>query len=97
MVLAGRSSVTPGCCSSRSPARGISHAFRDAELLADAVADGLGGIRPPSDALGRYRRARDRAARPMYDFTVRLAAVNPSTSAEMALFFPGARRAPGGR
>ena len=72
--------------------QGISHAFRDAELLADAVADGLGGIRPLAKALARYHRARDRAARPMYDFTARLAAVNPPTPAEMALFRALARR-----
>jgi flavin-dependent dehydrogenase len=72
--------------------QGISHAFRDAELLADAVADGLGGIRPLAEALGRYHRARDRAARPMYDFTARLAAVSPPSPAEMALFQALARR-----
>ena len=72
--------------------QGISHAFRDAELLADAVADGLGGIRPLAVALARYHRARDRAARPMYDFTARLAAVNPPTPSEMTLFRAIARR-----
>ena len=56
---------------------GISNAFRDAELLADAVADGFGGIRPLAEALARYHQARDRAARPMYDFTARLAAISP--------------------
>jgi flavin-dependent dehydrogenase len=66
--------------------QGIGHAFRDAELLADAVADGLGGIRPLGQALGQYHRARDKAARPMYDFTARLAAFNPPTPAEIALF-----------
>ena len=72
--------------------QGIGHAFRDAELLADAVADGLGGIRPLAGALGRYHRARDRAARPMYDFTARLAAVRPPSPAEMTLFRALARR-----
>jgi len=72
--------------------QGISHAFRDAELLADAVADGLGGIRPLGEALGRYHQARDRAARPMYDFTARLAAIAPPRPAEMALFQALARR-----
>jgi 2-polyprenyl-6-methoxyphenol hydroxylase-like FAD-dependent oxidoreductase len=72
--------------------QGIGHAFRDAELLADAVADGLGGSRPLAAALAGYHRARDRAARPMYDFTARLAAVNPPTPAEMALFRALARR-----
>src|SRR6185437_12682073 len=72
--------------------QGISHAFRDAELLADAVADGLGGIRPLAEALRGYHRARDRAARPMYDFTARLAAISPPRPAEMALFRALARR-----
>jgi 2-polyprenyl-6-methoxyphenol hydroxylase-like FAD-dependent oxidoreductase len=72
--------------------QGISHAFRDAGLLADAVADGLGGIRPLAAALRGYHRARDRAARPMYDFTARLAAISPPTPAEMALFRALARR-----
>ena len=72
--------------------QGIGYAFRDAELLADAVADGLGGIRPLDEALRRYHRARDRAARPMYDFTARLAAITPPRPAEMALFRAIARR-----
>src|SRR5437773_2513676 len=66
--------------------QGIGHAFRDAELLADAVADGLAGIRPLDKALKQYHRARDKAARPVYDFTARIAAINPPTLAEMALF-----------
>src|SRR6266568_5577202 len=66
--------------------QGIGHAFRDAELLADAVTDGLGGIRPLGKALGQYHRARDQAARPMYDFTARIAALNPPTPGELALF-----------
>ena len=66
--------------------QGIGHAFRDAELLADAAADGLGGIRPLGKALGEYHRARDKAARPMYDFTARLAAITPPTPAELAMF-----------
>jgi 2-polyprenyl-6-methoxyphenol hydroxylase-like FAD-dependent oxidoreductase len=49
--------------------QGISDAFRDAELLADAVVAGLGGNRPLGETLAGYQRARDRAARPMYDFT----------------------------
>jgi flavin-dependent dehydrogenase len=72
--------------------QGISHAFRDAELLADAVADGLSGIRPLAGALRGYHRARDRAARPMYDFTARLAAISPPTPAESVLFQALARR-----
>ena len=50
------------------------------------------GIRPLAEALRGYHRARDRAARPMYDFTARLAAISPPTPAEMALFRALARR-----
>jgi hypothetical protein len=35
-----------------------------------------------AEALGRYHRARDRAARPMYDFTARLAAAPGPQPAE---------------
>jgi 2-polyprenyl-6-methoxyphenol hydroxylase-like FAD-dependent oxidoreductase len=66
--------------------QGIGYAFRDAELLADAVADGLAGIRPLDKALGQYHQARDKAARPTYDFTAGIAAFNPPTPADMALF-----------
>ncbi len=66
--------------------QGIGHAFRDAELLADAVADGLTGIRPLDKALRHYHQTRDKATRPMYDFTARIAAINPPTPGEMALF-----------
>jgi flavin-dependent dehydrogenase len=72
--------------------QGISDAFRDAELLADAVAAGLGGDVPPGKALAGYHRARDHAARPMYDFTARLAAIAPPRPAELALFQALARR-----
>jgi 2-polyprenyl-6-methoxyphenol hydroxylase-like FAD-dependent oxidoreductase len=66
--------------------QGISDAFRDAELLADAVVTGLSGDRSLAKTLAGYQRARDRAARPMSDFTARLAALNPPRPEEMALF-----------
>lgn len=72
--------------------QGISDAFRDAELLADAVAAGLGGTRPLGETLAGYQRARDRAARPMYDFTARLATIAPPSPAELALFQALSRR-----
>lgn len=58
-------------------AQGITNAFRDAELLADAVVAGLGGRVPLRAALVGHSRRRDRAIRPMYDFTVRLAGFAP--------------------
>jgi 2-polyprenyl-6-methoxyphenol hydroxylase-like FAD-dependent oxidoreductase len=47
---------------------------------------------PTNDGLLMTHLARDRAARPMYDFTARLAAISPPTSAEMALFRALVRR-----
>jgi flavin-dependent dehydrogenase len=48
---------------------GLSYAFRDAELLADAVSAGLGGVQPIDAALAAYRTARDQAGMPLYQFT----------------------------
>ena len=58
-------------------AQGITNAFRDAALLADAIVTGLGGARPLRAALAEHRRRRDQSIRPMYDFTVRLAQFAP--------------------
>jgi 2-polyprenyl-6-methoxyphenol hydroxylase-like FAD-dependent oxidoreductase len=66
-------------------AQGIGNAFRDAELLAEAIEAGLGGRRPLGRALAAYRRRRDAAARPMYDFTVRQAAFGPLPPGEERL------------
>jgi flavin-dependent dehydrogenase len=59
-------------------AQGMLDAFRDAQLLADAVDHGLeagpGGL---DRALAGYQAARDRAARPMYEFTCQLARLEP--------------------
>ncbi|HEY5987476.1 MAG TPA: NAD(P)/FAD-dependent oxidoreductase [Streptosporangiaceae bacterium] len=66
--------------------QGIADAFRDAELLAAAIAAGLGGAQPLARALAGYQRARDRAAKPMYDFTTQLALLAPPRPAELKLF-----------
>lgn len=55
-------------------AQGIGHAFRDAELLAEAVTAGLRGARPLDVSLAGYWQRRDKATGPMYDFTAELAA-----------------------
>ena len=56
---------------------GIADAFRDAELLADAVAAGLDGGPPLHEALAGYQAARDAAALPMYEMTTDLASFAP--------------------
>lgn len=66
--------------------QGIGDAFRDAELLADAVEAGLGGQRPIEDALRAYQRVRDRRTRAMYDFTLDLASLRPLAPAARVLF-----------
>jgi len=58
-------------------AQGITNALRDARLLASAVVAGLGGTLPLDVALAGHRRERDKAIRPMYDFTLGLAAYAP--------------------
>jgi hypothetical protein len=65
--------------------QGIADAFRDAELLADAVATGIAGGRLER-ALARYRRRRDRAALPMYRLTQHLARLAPARAADRQLF-----------
>ena len=67
-------------------AKGITDAFRHAELLADALDDGLRGTRPFGEALADYERRRNAAAMPMYDFTYATSALEPPTPQEEELF-----------
>jgi flavin-dependent dehydrogenase len=66
--------------------QGITDAFRDAELLAEALDDGFAGRRPLELALARYQQRRDEAAGPMYDFTVNLARLAPPPPEMQDLF-----------
>jgi len=65
---------------------GISDAFRDAELLSDALDAGLSGRRPMSDSLADYERARNEAALPAYDFNYRLASMKAPNAVSRALY-----------
>lgn len=67
-------------------AQGISDAFRDAELLAEAIHGGLSGAQAMPDALAAYERQRNEAALPMYGLTNQLAALQPPAP-EMAELF----------
>jgi flavin-dependent dehydrogenase len=62
-----------------STAQGISDAFRDAELLAEAIDDALAGRRPVAEALADYEQQRNEAALPLYEFTCQLAPFEPAT------------------
>jgi flavin-dependent dehydrogenase len=67
-------------------AQGITDAFHHAELLADALDDGLLRRRPLHDALADYERRRNTAAMPMYEFTYATSALEPPAPQEQELF-----------
>lgn len=58
-------------------ALGVSDAFRDAELLADAVDSGLSGGEPMEQALAEYERTRNDAAMPQYEEACGMASFYP--------------------
>lgn len=58
-------------------AQGITDAFRDAQLLADAIDDGFAGRRPLAEALAGYEQARNAATMPLYGLTCQFAALQP--------------------
>jgi flavin-dependent dehydrogenase len=58
-------------------AYGISDAFRDAELLAVALDEALGGNAEETTALAAYQQQRDQALRDIFEITCRLAAYPP--------------------
>jgi 2-polyprenyl-6-methoxyphenol hydroxylase-like FAD-dependent oxidoreductase len=58
-------------------AQGITDAFRDAELCANALDDAFSGRRDYNSALGEYQSARDSNVLPMYEFTTQLATLDP--------------------
>ena len=67
-------------------AQGITDAFLHAELLANALDDGLRRRRPFGDALAAYERQRNAAVMPMYEFTYATSALAPPTPQEERLF-----------
>jgi 2-polyprenyl-6-methoxyphenol hydroxylase-like FAD-dependent oxidoreductase len=58
-------------------AQGIQDAFRDAEMCATAVHEGLSGARPFSEAMAEYQSGRDSHVLAMYEFTCQLATLEP--------------------
>ena len=58
-------------------AQGISDAFRDAELCANALDQSLSGSRSFDDAMATYQSTRDEHALPMFEFTCQLATLEP--------------------
>jgi 2-polyprenyl-6-methoxyphenol hydroxylase-like FAD-dependent oxidoreductase len=58
-------------------ALGVSDAFRDAELLAEALSDGLSGRTPMQASLGQYEVRRNGASKEEYQLNLHLAANKP--------------------
>ena len=58
-------------------AQGITDAFRDAELCADALHDALSGARDFDEAMAGYHSTRDEHVLPMFEFTCQLATLEP--------------------
>lgn len=58
-------------------AMGINDAFRDAELVADALDDAFTGRRTYEEGMSDYQQTRDREARPVYEFTDDFAQLRP--------------------
>lgn len=76
-------------------AAGISNAFRDAELLSDAIHEGLTGTEPLDDVVARFGPARDAVSVPLYEFAREMGKLDPPSQAVMDLFMalPGQQRA----
>ncbi len=66
-------------------AHGISDAFRDAELLAEAVHAALTGEQTWDRALAGYEQQRNEAALPLYEQNCQAAAFTPPTADELRL------------
>jgi 2-polyprenyl-6-methoxyphenol hydroxylase-like FAD-dependent oxidoreductase len=58
-------------------AQGIQDAFRDSELLGEALDEAFSGAAPYDRALGRYQAARDEHVMPIFEFTCQLATLEP--------------------
>ena len=58
-------------------AQGISDAFRDAELVAEAIDVGLSGRKGLAEALSHYERQRNEETMPIYELNYRLASLDP--------------------
>jgi 2-polyprenyl-6-methoxyphenol hydroxylase-like FAD-dependent oxidoreductase len=67
-------------------AMGINDAFRDAELVADALDDAFSGRRSFEEGMGAYQQTRDHEAMPVYEFTDEFAQMRPPPPEMQQLF-----------
>jgi 2-polyprenyl-6-methoxyphenol hydroxylase-like FAD-dependent oxidoreductase len=66
--------------------QGITDAFRDAELLVEALDAGFTGRSSLEDALANYEQQRNNHVQPMYEFTCQLASFEPPAVEMQQLF-----------
>lgn len=66
-----------GCHKDPITGQGITDAFRDAELLAQAIDAGLSGRQPLDEALAGYEQQRNEALMPLYEFICDRATLEP--------------------
>jgi flavin-dependent dehydrogenase len=74
-----------GCHKDPFLALGVCDAFRDAELLADSLDEGLSGRLPLAEALEQYERQRNEATLPEYQQNVQLARLQPPPAEVLGL------------
>jgi 2-polyprenyl-6-methoxyphenol hydroxylase-like FAD-dependent oxidoreductase len=67
-------------------AQGITDAFRDAELRANAIDESWSGTRPFDVAMSAYQSSRDEQVLPMYEFTCQFASLEPPPPEMQQLF-----------
>ena len=67
-------------------AQGITDAFRDAELVAEAIDAGLSERQALDEALADYERQRNEATIAWYELTLQLASLEPPPPAMQQLF-----------
>jgi flavin-dependent dehydrogenase len=67
-------------------AQGMTDAFRDAELVSNAIDDAFTGRRSQDEALADYERIRDESTRAMFDLTCQMASHEPPSDEEAELF-----------
>jgi 2-polyprenyl-6-methoxyphenol hydroxylase-like FAD-dependent oxidoreductase len=67
-------------------AQGITDAFRDAELCANAIDESLSGTRSFDMAMSAYQSTRDEQVLPMYEFTCQFASLDPPPPEMQQLF-----------
>ena len=79
-----------GYCKDPMTAQGMSDAFIDAELLADALSRWLSGRGTFEELLAAHEATRNERVRPMYEFTTQLAALEPPPP-EMQMLFGALR------